>query len=128
MKNILIMGLILALAGCGGVHRFKSKPQNTSTRVAQPARLVIPSTTPRAHGPLSQACLASDRKARSPERCGCIQAVADQSLSGTQQRRAATFYSDPQKAQDVRMSDRASDELFWETYVEYATRAKKICS
>ncbi|WP_272010230.1 hypothetical protein [Roseovarius sp. ZX-A-9] len=127
MKNILIMGLILALAGCGGVHRFESKSKRAPSRATQPAQTVLPTRKPRATGPLSKACLTSDRKARSPELCGCIQAVADQTLSGAQQRRAVTFYSDPQKAQDTRMSDRASNEVFWDAYVEYSKQAQRIC-
>ncbi len=127
MKRILIVGLILALAGCGGVNRFKSQPKRTPARAAQPAALVIPVSKPRATGPLSNACMASDRKARSPDLCGCIQAVADKTLSGSQQRRAASFYNDPQKAQDTRTSDRSSNKAFWDAYVGYGKRAAKTC-
>ncbi len=82
---------------------------------------------PSASGPISQACLASDRTARSRALCGCIQAVANQTLGGSDQRRAASFYSDPQRAQEVRQSDRSSDEAFWEAYKAYGARAEQIC-
>ncbi|RKF17240.1 hypothetical protein D6850_02495 [Roseovarius spongiae] len=81
-----------------------------------------------ARGPISQACNASDRKARSPELCGCIQAVADQSLSRHDQVRAAGFYRDPHAAQEIRQSDRSSHETFWKAYVNYAKQAERTCS
>ena len=121
MKNIVILGLILTLAGCGGVHRFKDKGKPA------PSRSTPSSAAPIASGPISNACMASDRKARSRALCGCIQAVADQTLSGRDQSRAVAFYKDPHKAQEVRQSDRASDERFWDAYVAYSKRAAATC-
>lgn len=118
MKNILILGMILALAGCGGVHRFKDRG----------ARAPAPLYAPTAKGPIRTACLASDRKARSNHLCGCIQAVADRTLSHGDQLRAVKFYGDPQMAQDVRQSDRASDERFWKAYSDYGAQAGRICT
>src|SRR5680860_1887847 len=103
MKNTLIVGMVLVLAGCGGSNRFEKSGRG-------PAPVYVPN----ASGPLKNACLASDRKVRSPQLCGCIQAVADRSLSNGDQRRAAKFYSDPQAAQDTRQSSKASDESFWQ--------------
>ena len=80
-----------------------------------------------ASGPVSDACLASDRKARSPALCGCIQAVANDSLNGAEQRRAIHFYRDHQSAQDTRQSNRADDERFWAAYTAYAERAERVC-
>ncbi len=82
---------------------------------------------PMASGPISNACMASDRKARSAALCGCIQAVANRTLTGSEQRRAASFYNDLQRAQDIRQSDRASDERFWEAYSNYSKRAEQTC-
>lgn len=124
MRYIVILGMVLALAACGGVHRFKDKGPRASS--APPA--AVPIRTRSATGPISQACLASDRKARSRALCGCIQAVANVTLTGSQQRRAARFYGDPQKVQDIKMSDRASNEAFWEDYKTYASQARKTCS
>jgi hypothetical protein len=81
-----------------------------------------------ASGPINQACLASDRKARSRALCGCIQAAANQTLTGAQQRRAVAFYSNPQLAQDIRQSDSPNDERFWEAYRAYGERAERLCS
>ncbi len=115
MKNILILGLAGALlSGCG----------SSST---QPRRTVTTAPLPFASGPLSNACLRSDRGARSGKLCGCIQAVANQTLTGSEQQRAVLFYTNPQQAQDIRQSKRASDEHFWKTYSAYAERAGRIC-
>ncbi len=116
MKKVLIYGMILLLSGCGGGN-------NSRARQVPPLHNV-----PLSSGPISQACLASDRKARSRELCGCIQAVADQTLSGAQQRRAVAFYTDPHLAQQVRQSDSSTDERFWEAYAAYAERAQNTCS
>ncbi|MFY9240465.1 MAG: hypothetical protein WAO78_16630 [Roseovarius sp.] len=123
MKNLMIAGLILTLAGCGGGDRFKKSDRGASSNSYS-----IPRSAPRATGPISTACLTSDRKARSRALCGCIQAVADQTLTNSQQRRAVKFYSDPQLAQDIRQSDRSTDEAFWDAYVEYGKRASATCS
>jgi hypothetical protein len=113
MRQAIILGLILVLAGCGGGDRFRG---DTVSR-----------GSPMAFGPISKACMASDRKARSRALCGCIQAAADQTLSGSQQRRAVRFYRDPHSAQEIRQSDRASNERFWKAYADYGERARQLC-
>lgn len=117
MKNLLILGMIVVLAGCGG-NRSKG---NTGRGAA-------PLYAPTASGPIKSACLASDRKARSNHLCGCIQAVADRHLTGGEQRRAVSFYANPQSAQDIRQSKSANDERFWKSYSEYAKQAERICT
>jgi hypothetical protein len=109
MKTVLLLGLVLGLAACGGPGRFDGGGR------------------PVASGPISDACLASDRKARSPVLCGCIQAVANDTLSGGDQRRAVRFYRDLQSAQDTRQSDRPGDQRFWQAYTAYAERAERVC-
>ena len=79
-------------------------------------------------GDISRACMASGRDAASPQLCSCVQGVANQTLSGTDQRRAARFFDDPDRAQDTRTSDRAGDEAFWERYRAFADTAEVICS
>ncbi len=116
MKNILILGVILALAGCGGANRFQDRPGRAE-----------PLYAPTASGPIKSACLASDRKARSNYLCGCIQAVANGTLSSSEQRRATRFYSDPHSAQEIRQSSRARDQEFWKAYSTYATEANRVC-
>ena len=117
MKQLILIVLVLTVAACGRHDRF-SGATHTPT-VARGA--------PMASGPLSQACMASDRKARSRALCGCIQYVANQTLSGSQQRRAVVFYSNPHRAQEIRQSDRAGDEAFWKAYKDYGERARALC-
>lgn len=118
MKKIVILGMILALSACGGSNRFKDRQSSGATSFY----------APNASGPVKSACLASNRKARSDRLCGCIQAVANQSLSRGDQMRAISFYGNPQEAQDIRQSDRARDEQFWKAYSEYAKQSARICT
>ncbi|QBY01081.1 hypothetical protein E2K80_10365 [Rhodophyticola sp. CCM32] len=76
---------------------------------------------------IERACNQSNRQAASRQLCGCIGLVADMTLSGTDQRQAARFFSDPQRAQDIRMSDRASDEAFWTRYRSFGETAEAMC-
>jgi hypothetical protein len=78
-------------------------------------------------GTIERACLQAGR-APSRSLCGCIQRVADITLSRSEQRKAARFFDDPQKAQDVRMSDRRSDEKFWGRYREFGNAARAYCA
>lgn len=86
-------------------------------------------TTPFAvAGPIDNACTRSERGARNPGLCGCIQQVADMTLSRTDQRRAAGFFRDAQQAQDVRMSKRDADNQFWDRYKNFAATAEAYCA
>ena len=152
MKQIVIVLLICGLSGCGGYHKAKRDMGAPSRAISAPVAitptaagvttpaiaaaasadvratpLAQPVRKPAARGPIQRACMTSGRKARSRELCGCIQAVADETLSGAQQRRAAGFYSDPHSAQEVRQSPRASDADFWTTYRAYGDRADRVC-
>lgn len=80
-----------------------------------------------ASGPLQRACMASDRKARSAELCGCIQAVANDTLSAADQSLAVGFYADPHRAQEIRQSDNTGHERFWQAYKDYAETAAAVC-
>jgi len=79
-------------------------------------------------GPIEGACLKSDRKAVSRSLCGCIQQVADMTLTGSDQRRAAGFFRDPDQAQNVRMSKSDSDNAFWARYRSFGDMAEAYCS
>jgi hypothetical protein len=76
---------------------------------------------------IERACLSSDRQAATPQLCGCIQRVADQILTRSDQRLAARFFADPQMAQDIRQSDRDSHEQFWQRYRAFGTTAANVC-
>lgn len=78
-------------------------------------------------GAIERACNSSDRKAANRSLCGCIQQVADLTLSNTDQRKAAAFFKDPQKAQDTRQSDNRSNEAFWKRYKAFGTSASRYC-
>lgn len=78
-------------------------------------------------GPIDKACIRSDRKASNRSLCGCIQQVADMTLSNSDQRRAATFFSDPEKAHKVWMSKSRGDDAFWDRYKAFGEQAEAYC-
>lgn len=89
------------------------------------ALILVPVTAPA--GAISRACLASDRAAASKQLCGCIQKVANKSLNRSDRKLAATFFTDPQKAHEVRFSDKPRDEAFWDRYEAFGSRAARSC-
>ena len=78
-------------------------------------------------GPIEAACLRSGNNNASAALCGCIQRVADQTLQGADQRRAAGFFQNPDQAQDVRMSKSSDDNAFWQRYSNFGTTAAARC-
>lgn len=115
MKQVFMTIMVLGLAGCGQPDRFEGRSSSVSR------------SAPVAFGPISKACMASDRKGRSRALCGCIQSAADQTLTSSEQRRAAGLYNDPHRAQEIRQSDRSNDERFWKAYRAYGERAERLC-
>lgn len=110
MRYLIFAALVLTLAACGG----------RASRDRGPVLLF-------AEGPMSKACLNSDRKARSKALCGCVQAVANRDLSSADQRLAVSFWSDPQRAQDIRQSDVPRHEEFWRRYKAYGQNVERLC-
>ena len=88
---------------------------------------ILFSATAASAGPIDRACIKAGRT-QSRALCGCIQQVADKTLSSADQRRAAAFFKDPHKAQEVRQSDRRSDESFWQRYKNFAATAEGLCA
>ena len=88
--------------------------------------LILFSAVSAAAGPIETACKRSDRNA-SRQLCECIQQVADFTLRGTDQRRVAGFFKDPDKAQDVKMSKRGADDAFWDRYQAFSAQAEAYC-
>lgn len=78
-------------------------------------------------GPIDSACIRSDRARGNAPLCGCIQQVANQTLSRSDQRRAASFFKDPHEAQEVRMSKSNADNTFWARYKQFAATAEAYC-
>ena len=77
--------------------------------------------------PVRRACLVSDRTAAAPRLCKCIQVAADATLTAREQSRAAAFFEEPHRAQEVRQSKDRSDGLFWERYKDFSALAEAFC-
>lgn len=79
-------------------------------------------------GVIEQACLSSERSLGNLRLCGCIQDAANMTLSARDQRRAAGFFKEPDRAQRIRMSDRRADSQFWERYKAFGETAEAFCA
>ncbi|NHB75492.1 hypothetical protein [Rhodobacter calidifons] len=91
------------------------------------AALLPVMTTLALAGPIERACMASDRGANR-SLCGCIQQAADMTLSGSDQRRAAKFFKDPEAAHATWVSQSKADDAFWERYKSFGQTAEAYCS
>lgn len=89
---------------------------------------VLVNHSPAAAGLIEQACLTSARQSASGQLCGCIQRVADQTLTSQDQRIAARFFEDPHRAQEIRQSVNTRHEAFWERYKEFGASAAAACN
>lgn len=78
-------------------------------------------------GPIENACVRSDRGQAARALCRCIDSVAQTTLTRSEQRRAARFFSDPDRAQAVRMSKTARDNEFWARYRAFGASAEQYC-
>lgn len=78
-------------------------------------------------GPVETACNRSDRTQASRSLCRCIDSVARDTLTRSEQRRAARFFSDPDEAQRVRMSPTRVDNEFWARYRAFGAAAERSC-
>ena len=76
---------------------------------------------------IERACLKSDRGG-SRAICGCIQDAANLTLTTKDQRLAATFFADPDRAQEIRQSKRSSHEVFWQRYKNFGQTAELFCN
>lgn len=77
---------------------------------------------------IERACMKSDRKAANRQLCGCIQQVADMTLKSRDQSKAAKFFEDPHKAQELRQADGRANEAFWQRYKAFGATAEQFCS
>ncbi|APE44544.1 hypothetical protein BOO69_14835 [Sulfitobacter alexandrii] len=114
---------VLGLAACGGGSRYSS-----SNAAAYGGGYAAVPVVPFASGPIQKACEADGRKEASRTRCGCVQAVADQSLSARDQRRGAKMFRDPHQLQEIRQSDNANNERFWKAWKEFGQNAAAVCA
>lgn len=83
--------------------------------------------TPVAANQIERACNQSGRQQANPRLCGCIGAAARLTLNNSEQRQAARFFSDPQRAQDIRQSSRSRDSQFWARYRAFGETAEAMC-
>ncbi|MFP7672622.1 hypothetical protein ACG74X_04600 [Marivita sp. S0852] len=112
MKVLVALAVAALVAGCGG-NRFDRGDGGQVTRLSS--------------GPISRACMSSDRRARNAQLCGCIQTVANQTLTRSDQRKTVRFFRDPQRAQDIKMSQTAADDAFWDRYKAFSARSERSC-
>lgn len=97
--------------------------------LAAVAAMCVPlMTLPALAGPIESACMRSDRPGATRSLCGCIQQAADMTLTGSEQRRAATFFKDPDKAHKVWLSKSDRDDEFWERYKNFGATAEAYCA
>lgn len=78
-------------------------------------------------GVIERACRQADRTAASPSVCGCIQKVANVSLTRSERKKVASWFDDPHQAQVVRQSSRSGDERLWLRYKAFGERAERTC-
>lgn len=102
--------------------------KNTTIVAVSTAILLSFSATVSFAGPIERACNKSDRQAANRQVCACIQQVADMTLRGSDQRRAAAFFKNPDKAQQVKMSKRDADDSFWDRYKTFGDQAEAYCA
>ncbi|OYW60775.1 MAG: hypothetical protein B7Z10_11720 [Rhodobacterales bacterium 32-66-7] len=99
-----------------------------SAKLAVAILAVLPFiTAPGLAGAIQKACMASDRGGNRAL-CGCIQEAADITLSDSDQRRAAKFFKDPEKAHATWVSQSRSDDAFWERYKNFGQTAEAYCA
>ncbi|WP_299943971.1 hypothetical protein [uncultured Ruegeria sp.] len=77
---------------------------------------------------IKRACMASDRSAATRARCSCIQRVANQALTRSDQKTVAKWFTDPHQAQELKMSQTSRDDALWDRYQNFGQMAQAICS
>jgi len=77
---------------------------------------------------IETACNRSDRQDSNRAVCGCIQDAANLTLDKSDQKLAATFFRNPERAQVIRQSETSRNERFWERYEQFGVTAQEFCS
>lgn len=120
-SHAILTGVVLGLAACGGGSGDTPLPRATT------AQIDLGSAPRFAQGPVGTACKIHNRQVATAQKCGCIQAAADMTLSQSQQQRAARFFAEPELLQQVKLSDTPPDERFWQTWARFAETAELLC-
>lgn len=89
---------------------------------------MLPGQSALAGGTIERACIKADRPNATRSLCGCIQRVANATLTGGERTKVAKFFSDPHKSQATRQSDRISDERFWKKYKKFGAVVAQYCN
>ncbi|RZW09449.1 MAG: hypothetical protein EX266_04635 [Rhodobacteraceae bacterium] len=76
---------------------------------------------------IERACLKSERAYGKRQLCRCIQSAADLTLTAKDQKLAASFFSDPHRAQEIRQSNSRRHERFWDRYESFGRTAETFC-
>ena len=77
--------------------------------------------------PIERACLQSDRPAATRALCRCIGEAADRTLTSADMRLGARFFSDPEEAQRVQLSDSPRNEEIWTRWRAFGELAEAMC-
>lgn len=80
-----------------------------------------------ARGDIYTACRDAGRSEATDQRCGCVQWVADQTLTSSQQQRGAGYFVNQQGLQDTRQSDGSANERFWSAWKTFGQQAGLQC-
>ena len=96
-------------------------------RLAVTAAVMTLLTGPAMANEIERACLRSDRPGTNRSLCGCIQDAANLTLNSRDQRLAATFFANPDRAQQIRSSSTQRDEVFWKRYENFGKTAEHYC-
>lgn len=89
--------------------------------------LILASCGPRVSGEIARACVDSDRRQASAQRCACVQSVAARELSRSDQARLISFFEDPELANDIKINDSRSADAFWDRYRAFTSKARAQC-
>lgn len=113
---------LVTLAACG------SEPPASQNLPGTAATLQLVAGATTAQGPIGAACNTYNRKTANAQRCGCIQAAADLTLSKSDQQKATRFFAEPELLQAIKLSDTPKNERFWYTWARFAETAEQMCS
>lgn len=97
------------------------------SRAMRFALILLMTALPAQASVIERACLKADRPAATKPLCRCAQGAADRTLSERDQRLAATFFKDPDRAQEIRQSDSRAHEAFWKRYKNFRDYAELRC-
>jgi hypothetical protein len=92
------------------------------------ALLVFATASLASAGPIERACVRSDRQGATRALCDCIDGVGRKLLNNGDQRKAASFYKNPELAQEIRQSTKVHNEEFWKRYQAYVAAAEQMCA